>query len=169
MIGSNMLNKFNVLIIEDDQSRIEWLTEVFGEKFNIFWHTSVNDFVRDYKFSGIDWHLVIFDYDLTPDYAMPIFDTTKGLWIVPSIGTDVYNPLDRDKDNLNGLDAAKLIPNVHPSTKDTAFLVWSANFSGGPLISKVLKEKGYSKVTQEYFDFYTKNRMKTKIQQLLGL
>lgn len=164
-----MGNKINVLIIEDDQTRVEWLRETFNKQFNILWHTSVNDFVRDYSIIGIAWDLVIFDYDLTPDYGMPIFDESKGLWLVPTVESVVYNPYDKDKDNLNGLDAANLLPEANKYTKDTKFLVWSANPNGAPLICKKLKEKGYTRIVQECFDFYTKQRMKNKIQQLLEI
>jgi len=166
MIGKNMPSKKKVLVLEDDESRIHWLKHNFDELIDITWHTCVKEFVVAFLFG--DWDLVIFDYDLTPDFATPKLDEKTGLWLIHNIQIEQTVRFDYDKDDLNGLDAAKMIP--HASINDTweqKFLIWSFNSNGAPLIEMALKNNGYKNIIREKFDFYTRDTLKRKIEQLL--
>ena len=154
-----------ILLIEDDQSRIEWLKEFVGDIAEITWHTNVKSFVTNYTF-GV-WDLVIFDFDLTPDFATPIFNKESGLWFVPTQDIIPTARFDFDGDDLNGLDAAKLIPKATKQTHNQPFLIWSANDTGRPMIAKSLVDSGYLNVTIQPYDFYHLDKLKSKIEFLL--
>lgn len=160
-----MPNKKKVLILEDDESRIHWLEHNFIESIEITWHTCVNDFVKAFTF-GV-WDLVIFDYDLTPDFATPKLDEKTGLWLVHNIQVEQSVRFDYDQNDMNGLDAARMIPSKERYNPEQKFLIWSANSHGQYYINKALLEKGYKNIVQEMYDFYTQDALKRKIEQLL--
>lgn len=159
-------NKHKILLIEDDQSRVEWLKDRYGDIADIEWHTSVKQFVSAYTFKK--WDLVIFDFDLTPDFATPIFNEDKGLWIIPTseIGQSVAR-FDCDENDMNGLDAAKLIPSSNLYDKNQKFLIWSMNPDGAEKIYSALTKHGYVNIVKKRFNHFHKDSMKPILEQLL--
>jgi hypothetical protein len=155
----------NILVLEDYEGRIEWLTENVPFNVNIHWHSQVKDFIDAYpKFV---WDLIIFDCDLTPDEKFD-FDDALGLF-VPKEDNNWHKMLDRDNDGLNGVDAASQLINIPGGVdKNIPCLIWSANSDGALEIKNLLIDNGFQNVVRSKYDTYFLYKLKTQIQHLLG-
>lgn len=153
-----------ILVLEDDPTRIEWLQDNFAD-CTINWKTTVNEFVLAYTFYNHD--LVIFDHDLTPTHLTPEFNPANGLWTIPAAPNN-FSRFDYDKDDLNGLDAARMLPDANLNNQqEQVFLVWSQNTDGAANIVKALRKNNYKNIVVKPFGFYTNDRLKTILEVLL--
>lgn len=148
-----------VLLLEDDQTRVEWLQEHFPS-FKITWHMTVKSFVEDYRSS--EWDLVVFDYDLTPDFLQPTWINDN--WVL-NFHQNESARFDCDKDDYNGGDAVMMFPEGNENQK---ILVWSANAHGAYSMTKNLRAKGYTKVVQQKFEYRGNAKLREIIMELMS-
>lgn len=130
-IPANMTSKGTILVLEDSDERIRWLTSILPG-YVVRGFERVSEFVVAVNERPEDLRLVVFDHDLgKPRAPDGMYDTD-------------YVKLHWDEDGKNGHDAAM---EVRPF--ETNALVWSHNVEGRKRISRTLLLDGKAKTIQE--------------------
>lgn len=187
--NSSDKKKQRVLIIENDNTRVEWLKDFIRPDANnieITHDCVVLDFVSHFE-NRDDWDLVIFDCDLDPGLHNPkdfeknyVYDDMLGFFVAgPNGSFHDLALLDRDKDGFNGEDAARFLCDVVNAKKDseikskiltnTKMLVWSANPDGAKNINKTLTKTGFKSITEIAYRMHKLPALLGAIRMLLKI
>lgn len=153
----------NALIIENDETRIDWLTTVVPYNVNLHYYSVVKEFIDE--FPKHEWDMVIFDCDLDPGNNFE-FDDDLGLFVSTGSFVDKF---DRDVNGQNGVDAARLLCDTHKNILefDVPVVVWSNNPKGSYQIKTILDKVGFSNVKRApYNSFYLKELEKAILNGL---
>ena len=183
-----MSQTYNILVLENDQKRVDWLennsilsptsrllkllnNDAKKMKFNIVHKEHVNDFLDAFQARNGKWDLLIFDCDLEPDPSQYEFDDDTGLWKLPdrNMQDDFLFYLDRDKDGLNGEDAASMLTRLKNVNTSVPVLVWSANPSGAKNIMRILAKGGFYQLKKVQYNNFNYSNLNNALIDLLNL
>jgi len=155
----------NILVIENDECRIDWLSSVIPYNVNIHHFSVVNEFISEYP--NHSWDMIIFDCDLDPGNDFE-FDDDLGIFV--STGS-VLDRLDRDINGHNGVDAARLLCDTYKDILelDLPVVIWSANPKGAWDIKTILDKSGFKNVQRAPYNSYSLKTLENAINKELNL
>lgn len=120
-------NKLTIVVLDDMYERIKWLKDNFSDKSEIFWASTVNNFIS--LLNQIKPDVVILDHDLD------IKDS---------------NPQCFDVDGKNG---TTLALSLEFPDKQIPILIWSQNGKMASNMEAILTKKGFNNIRRIQFGF----------------
>ncbi len=172
---------FNILILENDDNRIDWLVNqssisslISNKEINIIHKSHVMDFL--YELENTDnIRLIVMDRDLDPFHGNTDYQTNWNMLKTRYDNGEISweeltNRFNSDRDGFTGEDAAELM-GTNASCKlkyaNIPILVWSANFYGAKNMVTNLIRSGYTNVSRQNFEQYNLQLLDNKILSLV--
>lgn len=152
----------NILLIENDENRVNWLASVLPFNVNVHHFSVVKEFIEEYP--KYKWDLIIFDCDLDPGNKY-VFNDDLGIFL-PDANMWI-DCLDRDSNGHNGVDAVELLCGLKDLDKNVPCLIWSANPDGSREMKEILTKNGFIKVLRKPYGHYEPEELKEIVLDLL--